>query len=77
MGRVHTKTYGTILSFNECRVMAEELLSFGGLAAEVFFKQSNAWYLVRNFMMSIVVLVNSFYCVHIKVIQAHVLAIGL
>ena len=41
----------------------KELPFLGTLAAEIFFKQSDAWYdFVRNFMVSIVVLVNSFYC---------------
>ena len=45
----------------------EELLSFGVLAAEIFFERSNAWYnLVRNFIVSIVVLVNSCCCVQIQ-----------
>jgi len=42
----------------------EELLFLGDLAAEIFFEQSNACDdFVRNFMMRVVVLVNSFYCV--------------
>ena len=45
----------------------EELLFLGGLAVEILFKQSDTWYdFVRNFMVSIVVLANSFYCVVIS-----------
>ena len=40
----------------------EELLFLGGLAAEIFFEQSDACDdFVRNFMASVVVLTNSFY----------------
>jgi len=42
----------------------EELLFLGGLAAEIFFERSDACDdFVRNFMVSVVVLANSFYCV--------------
>jgi len=42
----------------------EELLFLGGLAAELFFERSNACDdFVTNFMVSVVVLANSFYCV--------------
>jgi len=42
----------------------EELLFLGGLAAEFFFEQSDACVdFVRNFMVSVVVLADSFYCV--------------
>ena len=45
----------------------EELLFLGGLAAEILFKPSDTWCdFVRNFMVSIVVLANSFYCVLIS-----------
>jgi len=42
----------------------KELFFLGGLAAELFFEQSDACdNFVRNFMVSVVVLANSFYCV--------------
>jgi len=42
----------------------EELLFLGGLAAEIFFEQSDACDdFVRNFMVSVEVIANSFYCV--------------
>jgi len=42
----------------------EQLLFLGGLAAELFFEQSDACDdYVRNFMVSVVVLANFFYCV--------------
>ena len=43
-------------------MILEELLSFGGLAMEIIFEQKkNAWYdFVRNFIASIMGLVNSF-----------------
>ena len=45
----------------------EELLFLGGLAAEILFKPSDTWCdFVRNSMVSIVVLVNCFYCVLIS-----------
>ena len=45
----------------------EELLFLGGLAAEFLFKQSNTWCdFVRNVMVNIVMLANSFYCVLIS-----------
>ena len=45
----------------------ERDIFLGGPTAEVFFEQSNAWYkFVRNFMVSIVVLANSFYCVQTR-----------
>ena len=45
----------------------EELLFLGGLAAEILFKLSDTWCdFVRNFMVSIMVLANSFYCVLIS-----------
>ena len=48
-------------------MIMEELLFLGGLAAEILFKQSNIWCdFVRNFMVSIVVLADSFYCVLIS-----------
>ena len=48
----------------ECRAMADENVFLGGLAAEIFVEQSNACDdLVRNFMVSVVVLAHSFYCV--------------
>ena len=45
----------------------EELLYLGGLAAEILFKQSDTWcdYL-GNFIVSILELANSFYCVLIS-----------
>ena len=42
----------------------KELLFLGGLAVEILFKPSDTF--VRNFMVSIVVLVNYFYCVLIS-----------
>ena len=48
-------------------MIMEELPFLGSLAAEILFKQSDTWCdFVRNFMVSIVVLVNSFYCVLIR-----------
>ena len=45
----------------------EGLLFLGGLAVEIFFKQSDTWCdFVRNSTVSIVVLANSFYCVLIS-----------
>ena len=45
----------------------EELLFLGGLAAEILFKPSDTWCdFVRNFMVNIMVLANSFYCVLIS-----------
>jgi len=41
-----------------------ELLFLGGVAVEIPFKQSNTWCnFVRNFMVSVVALPSSFYCV--------------
>ena len=45
----------------------KELLFLGGLAAEILFKPSDTWCdFVKNFMVSIMVLANSFYCVLIS-----------
>ena len=45
----------------------EEILFLDSLAAEILFKQSDTWCdFVRDFMVSIVVLANSFYCVLIS-----------
>ena len=42
----------------------EELLSLGGLAAEILFEQCNVCNdFVRSFMVSVVVFANSFYFV--------------
>ena len=56
-----------VAGVEQWRMIMKELLFRGSLTVEFLFKQNDTWCdFVRNFMVSIVVLANSSYCVLIS-----------